>query len=48
LEIRDALLAMEVDINHECKKKVKISNLKVAWGLGVILGHMLELAYACS
>jgi len=28
LKIRDALLATKMDINHECKNKVKISNLK--------------------
>jgi len=27
-KIRDALLAMKMDINHERKNKVKISNLK--------------------
>ncbi len=36
LEIYDALLAAKMDINHECKNKVKISNLKAAQGLGVI------------
>jgi hypothetical protein len=36
LEIYDALLATKMDINHERKNKVKISNLKAAQELGVI------------
>jgi hypothetical protein len=36
LEIRDALLIAKMDINHERKNKVKISNLKAAWELKVI------------
>jgi len=36
LEIRDALLVTKMDINHECKNKVKISNLKVAQKLRII------------
>jgi hypothetical protein len=36
LEINDALLVAKMDINHECKSKVKISNLKAAQKLGVI------------
>jgi hypothetical protein len=36
LEIRDALLAMNMDINYERKNKAKISNLIAAWGLGRI------------
>jgi len=33
----DALLIANMDINHERKNKVKISNLKTTWKLGVIL-----------
>jgi len=36
LEIYDALLAAKMDINHERKNKVKISNLKAGQGLEVI------------
>jgi hypothetical protein len=35
-EIHDALLFTKMDINHECKNKVKISNLKATQELGVI------------
>jgi hypothetical protein len=37
LEICDALLVTKMDINHERKNKVKISNLKVAQKLRIIL-----------
>jgi hypothetical protein len=37
LEIHDALLATKMDINHECKNKVKISNLQATKELRIIL-----------
>jgi hypothetical protein len=40
-KIHDALLATNMDINHERKNKVKISNLKVAQKLGVILAEKI-------
>jgi hypothetical protein len=36
LEIYDALLTTKMDINHEHKNKVKISNLKATQDLTVI------------
>jgi hypothetical protein len=41
-EIRDALLATKMDINH-CKNKAKISNLKATCKLGVILEKEFRL-----
>jgi hypothetical protein len=35
-EIQNAFLVGEVEINNECKKKIKINNLKVAKDLRVI------------
>jgi hypothetical protein len=37
LGIHDALLDAKMDINHERKNKVKISNLKASQKLGIIL-----------
>jgi hypothetical protein len=42
LEIYDALLATKMDINAKCKNKVKISNLKTTWELGVISKEKLK------
>jgi hypothetical protein len=36
LEICDALLVAKMDINYEHKNKVKMSNLKTSWQLGII------------